>query len=415
MALFGRHLGRHLLVAAGLLLAVCVFVVARNWETFATTYANVTAMTDGSRVAESMRQPEDLLGYLSNHPERASLVTYEVGAREDGLFYQSEIQRPVVHTPHLLLLAEYARRVETGQLAPDRRIPLDSLGVFALPGAGLSNHREARAHWRDENRLRPDSTVALRHVIEALPRFGDQAAADWFMAALGRSEVQALPERWDLDDSDPPLPGSGLYLSWIEPAPSETTEPKRRSRSTSRAAYSEQAYRLARRLRRDSAFRDRERRRLRRRGSGLSLPDQSRLARRTYPSGTAADYADLLARTLRGRLRSDAVSSFVRRQIESSVEIDSLNTSLTAVGTEVGAVPGVISFVGYVRYPDDRPPRVAALFLEDLPIGLFYHLVQTSLDKGFLLRLLTDPDFVRRVKTQLSAREPTSPSSSSSR
>jgi hypothetical protein len=415
MALFGRRrLGRHLLVAAGLLLAVCVFVVARNWETFATMYANVTAMNEGSRVAESIRRPDDLLGYLADHPERTSLVAYEVGARGNGLFYQSDERRPVVNTSHLLLLAEYARRVETGQMAPDRPVPLDSLDVYALPGAGLSNHREVLAHWRDKGRLRPDSTVALRHVVEAIPRFGDPTAADWLLTALGRVEGQSLPERWGLDRSDPPLPGSGVYLSWIPSLSDGPSDATRRFRSTTRAAYTEHAYRLARRLRRDSAFRARTRQRLRRRGSGLSLPDQRRLAQSTSPKGTAADYADLLARSLHGRLGSDTVSTFVRRQLESPVESDSLDAPIAAIGTDVGALPGVISFVGYVRYADDRPPRVAALFLEDLPMGLFYHVLQTSLDKGLLLRLLTDPDFFRRAKTQLSSREPTSSPSASS-
>jgi hypothetical protein len=403
MAPFGRRrLGRHLLIAAGLLLAVCAFVVARNWETFATMYANVTAMNEGRQVAEEMRHPDDLLAYLSAHPDRASLVAYEVGARADGIFYRSDVRRPVVNTPHLLLLAEYARQVERGHLAPDRRVSLDSLGVYALPGAGLSTHRKARAHWRTENRLRPDSTVALRHAVGAISRFGDQAAADWFMTALGRPAVQSLPDRWGLTSSDPPLPGSGVYLSWITSAPSESGGSKRRDRSTPRTAYTEHAYRLASRLRRDSSFRARMRRRLRRRGSGLSLPDQRSLAERTYPKGTAADYADLLARTLSGRLGADTVSAFVRHHLESPVESDSLDGAITAVGTDGGALPGVISFVGYVRYADDRPPRVAALFLEGLPIGLFYHLLQTSLDKGLLLRVLGDPDFARKAEQQLS-------------
>jgi len=367
-------------------------------------YANVTAMNEGRQVAEEMRRPDDLLGYLSNHPEQASLVAYEVGARGNGLFYQSDVRRPVVNTSHLLLLAEYARRVEAGQLDPDRRVSLDSLGVYALPGAGLGNHEEALAHWQAEDQLSPDSTVALRHAIGALPQFGDPAVADWFMATLGRPEVQSLPERWGLGSSDPPLPGSGVYLSWTEPSPSAAADPTRRYRSMSRAAYTEHAYRRARRLRRDSAFRARTRHRLRRRGSGLSVPDQRRLVRMTYPKGTAADYADLLARGLSGRLGSDSVSSFVRRHLESSVETDSLDAPIAALGTDVGAMPGVISFVGYVRYADDRPPRVAALFLEDLPIGLFYHVLQTSLDKGFQLRLLTDPTFFRNVRTRLSAR-----------
>jgi hypothetical protein len=88
--------------------------------------------------------------------------------------------------------------------------------------------------------------------------------------------------------------------------------------------------------------------------------------------------------------------------MESPIETDSLDAPVEALGTHVGATPGMISFVGYVRYSTDRPPRLAVLFLEGLPIGLFYHLLQTSLDKGFQLRLLSDPEFFEKVEKTLS-------------
>jgi len=418
MDLFRRYsLARHLLIAAGLLLGVIAFVVVRNWNTFALMYDNAAAMNEGRAVAEKLRHPEDLLGYIAAHPEHASLVAYDVGGREKGIFFRPAVQRPVVKTTNLLLLAEYARRVEAGDLAPGRRISLDSLATYALPGTGGGTHERALAHWREEEALRPDSTVALRHVVEALTRVGDPAAADWLMTALGRARVESLPERWGLGGSEPPLPNSGIHLSWSnhQLADTTSTSPARRYRSMSQEAYADRVYRLVRTLRRDSSFRHRERNRLRRRGTGLSVRDQRALAQVTYPEGTAADYADFLARSLDGTLGASPVPQFVRRRLETSVESDSMDVPVRALGTQVGALPGLISFVGYVRYENDRPPRVVSLLLEGLPIGVFYHLVQTSLDKGFLLRLLTDADFFQRARARLlnrARRGPLAPDSS---
>lgn len=395
---------RHLLIAAGVLLGVCVFVVVRNWETFTLMYANATAMNEGRELVEEIRRPEDLVGYLASHPEQASLVAYEVGAREEGIFYRPNVRRPVANASDLLLLAEYAHLVEVSQLTPDRPVSLDSLQMYALPGAGHSAHEQAISHWRSEGLLRSDSTVAIQHVIEAIRQFGDQAAADWFMTTvLGESQTQSVAKRWKLEASDGPLPSSGMYLNWIrrESSSSDSSNAVRQKRSGSREAYTNHVYQLTQKLRRDSSFRKRERQQLERRGSRLSVRDQRTLAQATYPKGTAAEYADLLARSLKGTLGSSAVSEFVHQKIASPIESDSL-ASIEAVGTNVGAIPGIISFVGYIRYSGDRPPKVFALLLEDLPIGLFYHIIQSSLDKGLQLRLVSDPDFFRRVKGELS-------------
>lgn len=170
-----------------------------------------------------------------------------------------------------------------------------------------------------------------------------------------------------------------------------------------REAYADHVYALAGRLRRDRSFRRQTRTQLRRQGSGLSVREQRALARVTYPKGTAADYADLVAGSLDGTLGSRRVATFVREQIEIPVETDSATARIRALGTHIGSVPGMISIVGYIRFEGDKPRRVLALFLEGLPIGVFYHLVQTGLDKGFLLRVLSDSSFHEKVRTRLSA------------
>lgn len=395
--------GTHLLIATGLLLGVAVVIVASNWSTFALMYDNVAAMNEGKQVAEQMRHPEDLLTYIAEHPDRASLVAYDVGARDEGIFYRANERRPVAHLPQLLLLAESARQVEANRLDPTRRVSLDSMAPYALPGAGQSNHEQARSHWRTNDRLRADSTVALRDLLAAISQFGDEAAADWLITTLGPEQVQALPERWGLSSSDPPLPSSGLYLSWSDDS-DEPSAPRGRS---PRDDATEQAYQHAEKLRRDTPFRRRNHEQLRQRGIGLSVRDQRALIQDTYPRGTAADYADLFAHVAQGTLGSPLVAQTLQDRLEVPIEGDSIEAPITALATTVGATPGVISFVGYARSKQGRPPRVTALLLEDLPIAVFYHLVQTSLDKGFQLRLLSDPEFFGRVRETLSEKDPT--------
>lgn len=392
---------KHLLIASGLLLAALAFMVVRSWDTFALMFDNMAAMGEGGDLAQEIRYPEDLLAYLEAHPEHVSLVAYDVGAEAEGIAFQADRPHPAVNVPHLLLLAEYARRVEADSLNPDRRVPVADVAHYALPGAGAGRHEQALDHWREADYIDADSTVALRHVVDAIARFGDGAAADWLIDAFGREAVEALPERFGLAASEPPLPVSGTHLSWNNhTATAPVPERLARYADMPRAAYADRVYRLASALREDADFRRREHERLDERGTDLSIRHQRALAQTTYPRGTAAAYTALIERIARGTLHSDSVSTFLQRRIEQAVESDSIQTGFTAIGSKAGALPGVVSFVGYVRRADG-PPRVMALFMEELPIGLFYHLMQTGLDTGFQLQLLTDDGFFERVRTRL--------------
>jgi beta-lactamase class A len=395
----------HLLFAGALLVLAFGVIVARNWTTFALIYDNVTAMSEGEQVARHMRYPKDLLTYIENHPASVSLVAYDVGAEAEGIFYRADAPRPVVSVSNLMLLAEYARRTADGRLDPTRRVPIDSLDLYVLPGAGADRHRRARAHWRDQGYLDADSTVALRHVVRAVAQFGDRAATDWLIAQLGRDHVDRLPARFGMAASDAPRPSSGMHLSWNHHATTGPVAARLASlRSMSPEAYGDRVYRLTQALRTDTTFRRQERERLSQRGTDLSLRHQRALAQATYPHGTATAYAGWMARLAQGASASDTASAYVQRQLEQTIATDSVQATATTIASKAGALPGLVSFVGYVRRENGHPPRVMALFMEDLPIAVFYHLMQTGLDRGFQLQLLTDEAFFQEARARLHGR-----------
>ena len=66
-------------------------------------------------------------------------------------------------------------------------------------------------------------------------------------------------------------------------------------------------------------------------------------------------------------------------------------------------MPGVISFAGLAHYADGRPPRVVVLSMEEIPLAVFYHLLQSGLDQGLALRLLGDHAFFEATRTRLMA------------
>jgi len=393
---------KHLLIASGLLLAVIGYALVQNWDAFSLMFDNMTAMGEGAAQAEALRTPADLVDYLAAHPERVSLVAYDLGAEEEGIFYQADTLRPLANVPDVLLLAAYARQAEAGRLDPDRRVALDSIAVYALPGTGESRHQQVRTRWRAAGYVKADGTVALRHVVEGAIRYNDEAAADWLMRAMGDAPLQQAAEALGLAHSEPPLPGSGMQLMWSRHDRAVSLATRIDTlRAMPRSTVAERAYRQMERLRRDTAFRRLERERLARHGAGLSLRQQRTLARQTVPRGSAAEYAKLLERVVTGTFATPGVAELMRAHLERSVANDSVATTIAAVGSKGGAMPGLISFAGYARRADGAPPRIVVLFVEQVPMAVLYHLMQTGLDKGLQLRLLGDDAFFREVRAQL--------------
>jgi hypothetical protein len=381
--------GTHLLVLGALVLAGLGIAVGRNWEAVTLMTDNVGAMGEGAAQAEQLRYPRDLVDYLAAHPERASLVAYDVGAPEAGVWYRADALRPVVQLAHGRLLAAYVRERAAGRLDTTRRVPLDSVARYAMPGAAAQSFAETRRRWAERGALRPDSTVALPAVARAAVRHNDPAAADALLAALGRAAVARPVAGLPPGARAMPRPRSGLQLSWMH-ASGDTI-----------AAPVDRAYQMFARLRADTAFRRRQYERLSTRGSGLTLRQQRARGAQSLPRGTAGGYARLFGRIATGTAAPPEQADRMQALLERPVSADTLGLSVRSVASLGGALPGTISLTGYARRPDGRPPRVVVLLLEDLPMGVFYHLLQTGLDKGLQLRLFSDNAFFEQVRQRL--------------
>ena len=379
---------RHLLIAGALLVAAFAFIAARNWGTIATMVDNAATLNEGSQAAAAIRSPGDLLDYFAAHPEQVSLVAFDLGAGDAGLRHRADTLRALVTAPRLQLLAAYAQRTHAGTLDPDRPVGLDSVGVFALPGVTAKAHERAVASLHAEGEA-PPRAVPLWRLVRMVARHNDGAAADWLWAHLGAEALQDLPGTLGLAASGPPQPATGRTLAW------------RRNREG--ASWTQMAS-LTRRLQTDAAFRHAQAEQLAAQGAQLRLDAQRRLAQSTFPTGTAADYAALLARIADGSLAASPVADTLQRLLERPLAApgDSAATPFTAVASMSGAFPGVLSFVGYAHRPD-APTRVVVLFADGLPLAVMLHLMQTGIDKGFELQLLSDDAFVERVRQRLAA------------
>jgi len=389
--------GTHLLIAFGLFVVAVGIIAYQNRDTVSMMWANVTAMNEGMNLTEELRYPEDVLDYIEAHPETVSLVAYTVGQEDDGIRVDAETRRPLVNLPNIAVLATYTEAVASSQVDTEARIPVEAVGRHALPGVNIQVHERTLNHWREDERIDADSTVSTADIAQAVARFNDDAALDWLLDRLGREAVQAQVEALGWPDAATPVPKSGLYLEWANAASA-----LRNSESDAPPTVERQAiYDAATRYATDSTYAQEIRETFRTRGTNLTLRDQRRMAQETLPHATAAEVARTFVQMAEATGNQPTAQAYA--MLNRASGLDTLNTGVQRVASKGGAMPGVISFAGMAHYTDGRPPRVVVLSMEEMPLAVFYHILQSGLDQGLALRLLGDDAFFEEARERLHA------------
>lgn len=400
--------GTHLLIAFGLFVVAVGVIAYQNRDTVSMMWANVTAMNEGMALTEELRYPEDVLDYLAAHPESTSLVAYDVGRAGQGIAFQAEDTRAMVNLSNIVVLAAYADAVASGTLDAAERVPVADISRRTLPGVNAQPHQRTLEYWESEGALDADSTIAVSDLVQAVARFNDDPSFDWLIDELGRPALEAQTTAMGFSVDALPMPKSGLYLEWAEAAPAL------RSRSgTTQPVSTEAVYAAASRYAADTTYAGEVRDRFRTQGTNLTLSDQRLMAQGTLPKTTAQAMGDVLGRMASATPPDPQAEAFA--MLDRSAGLDTLTVGIERVASKGGAMPGVISFAGVAHYAEDRPPRVVVVFMEDVPLAVFYHLLQSGLDQGLGLQLLGDDAFFERARERFSPRdEPTEPVASGS-
>lgn len=389
------------------MVVLLVVVVVLNWGTFALMFSNMSALGEGARTAEQMETPDALLAYMAEHPEKASLVVMDVGAADARIRYQGTAARPVVNVSRLVLLLAYAEAVARGQHAPDEGVALADVDRYHLEARGQGGHPSAVERLRGEGAVTEDS-LTIATLVRSMMQYNDEAAADWLLMTLGYPTVDGTREVLGWPARATPLPSSGRTLSWRHPQ-MDATPAERLGvlADQTRSTYADDVLELTDAFTAAGPFRDEVLTLVRERGTEISLQDQRALAQVTYPTGRATEYAAFLTSLLQDSLGSPAVSDRMRAALERSVGADTLAGTLPveAIGSVSGAFPGMISFAAYARRPDPLPDRVVVSFIQDLPIAIFYHMMQTGMDRALFVRLLSDDAYVEETARFLEEKE----------
>jgi hypothetical protein len=293
---------------------------------------------------------------------------------------------PLASTMKILILDEAAHEIATGRLQADAPIPLRTIGLTYLPGTDGGAHVHAVAAARRRGWIR-HGTVNLRHVLDAMIEFSDNAATDTVLRVI---DGRALARRARALGQDVPLAPGGLFVSW-------GVGVSRLRHATRGTAYDRAVQRLALRLARDPGFRRRVLSGLRA-GTLPSDADLVRLSAQLAPRGSAAAYAELMRRMLTGPGAADRLSASVLGWPLRATP--SLRSSFPLIAQKGGDLPGILTVVeGVIRR--GRPGFVTALFFSGLNLDVEAQLEREDAFDLVPLGIASRPAFRLRAQQAL--------------
>jgi hypothetical protein len=405
---------RHVLIGLGVFCLFAMGLVMWHRTTFGIILSNMTAISEGSRDARTIGSPDDLLTYVAAHPEWFSLVSYDVGREDEGIFFGADSERPTAGMTRFLVLAALAELVAEGAIDLEERVALGAISRLFVPGTAVTAHKSSLEKLRSV--ADTDDTVSLTAVVDAMMRHGDPAAHDLLVLRIGAERLRSVTEALGLAGTEPPFPQAGVFLNWrrtgsiradVLPAPG--TRDDRAIRSTA-------ATELAERFVNDEEYRAGVLDLLLTRGAELSLRQQREFAASTFPRATARDLSLVMAGIV---AEDDAVagsSGSLRNLVEIRLAHDENREgpSLQAIGSRAGSFPGILSVASFARRSDLPAGRVVVLLAHNLPMGVYYHLMQTGLDRGLQLQLMVDDLFFERTRELLTSASDATPANSPS-
>jgi len=358
-------------------------------------------LSDGKEWELQLRTPEAVLEYIITHPDDVSLVAYEVGYSEQEIFYNSDIKRPLASTIKIIVLAEYARQINQGLLSSQELVNIEDIDLYYLPHKDSDTHTSAITELKQKQYINLANQVELHHIPWAMIRYSDNAATDYLIQRLGRENLNNLVSSLNIKNQDVPLPIIGQILTWSNHTSSDTfTERLQKYQAMSPKEYGDEVYQLTGIWQSDEEFRRNQSTHITS-NKWLKLKEQQEIAHALNGKGTATGYTQIMERIYRGLLISSEADKIMRRYLEWTMEIPSNQQRLDAFGVKNGSLAGIITEAWYLKPTNANNARVAALFLENIPPGAWFNLLQNYIQQEFLYKLLTDEDFFNLVREKL--------------
>lgn len=374
------------------------FVVGLNWKSFTIFFDNRDAMMEGNEWVHKTNSLKGLSEYMGENPEKASVVSRVLSEPDSAIFFNENTPRIMGTTSNLFILIAYAIEIENGVFDEHQQINWQDVNRYQLPDVDESVQNEAyRA--ADSRGWFTDGAITLTNALHLLAEYNSLALSDYLWWQLDSEMWIEIPERFELDQTEMPLPFSGLYIA-ISPGIQELTNEEIISRysNISGSDWREKVTRHSDQFVSSQDYRQSVKSYMQSNRLGNTFM-QERDAMILFPKAVPSEITTILEMLVRDQLVNPAVSerlkNYLRWPMEKQDGIDrDFNDYGALYDNRMGLLAG-IDF-GTSEYTGDL--TVQALFLDQLPIGFWFHASGGHMHQDLMQRLIFDPAMIQQMK-----------------
>jgi len=411
-----------ILVAAGLLGSIVWY----GWDAFETLFINRAGMAEGSEWIEQTYSTSGLNQFIGEHNDFSSLSRIEVNSADlhssqSDLNLNQHEPRAVGLVGSIYLMGTYAEAFSTGELNPDEKIPFDDLSAWQLPSVYAQAHESLKELAQEKF---PDLKIPLKTLVGWLPVASDIALYDYLLARLNPESIQSLFDRAQLQQTERPVPFSGLYITsseWFDGTLALFSEqdliqwknkvaknPERMKTQEFRNWIHDYAWNRAKTHHSNQALSNDWRQRVKKDHLGLTFM-QERDALAFFPATSTAD----LVRFTEALFQKDIVSESAQKQLKEWLGwagIESEHNSdpgiqILQTGSIYDSRIGLLSGLHLVRFKQTENGEEKWIFmagvLDQLPVGLWFHLSANHMHQDYFQKLTIDTTWIAQSERMI--------------
>lgn len=383
-----------------LLTAVLIFgfVLGWNWKSFTIFIENREALIEGSEWIPKSGSLRGLSEYMAENPANASVASVVINDPDSSIFFEENTRRVMGTTANFFILIGYSMEISTGALSGYELLDTESISRYKMGGIEESLHRETFRAARQRGWLQ-EGRITLHHALTLLAEFSDFALADYLWWKQGPDFWDRLSGILETEQTDMPLPYSGLHLA-ISPGLQNTSFQEIETKWTESDTNTWRQHIIDT----SSEFLNHERKRaeteryIRRNRLGNTFMEE-RDGLTFFPKTTASEIVTLLKQLAAGELIDEHVSRQVMDYMRWPMETQpGIHRDFSDYGALYDNRMGLLSGIDFGTSAYTGHTTVQALFLDQLPIGFWFHASGGHMHQDFMQRLIYDPAMIEQMK-----------------